>query len=296
MSRAANDGAAGSRGAGRMRIATISESRELGDCLQLDPAARIADADELADLLEEGPESERESALGAGVATALMLAGAAALLLAIAAVVVMRRAPEPGPTTPRRASADPKTPDGRSPDDPRPDNTGPDETPESTSETTGPDESPKPGPETPPETTPETTPPEETGPARERSSELVRRLTESGHFRLDQRLSDARLKPASLGTEVLWLDDRRFVTSDLSGLVLVHDAKTGETLRQFATRGEIIDIAYLGNLSTYHVKLPTGQMIKAQTANTRRLSRRDFTWEDRVWLSWSDTAAVLLRE
>ena len=217
--------------------------RLIDDCLQLDPAARIADADELADLLEEGPESERESALGAGVATALMLAGAAALLLAIAAVVVMRRAPEPGPTTPRRASADPKTPDGRSPDDPRPDNTGPDETPESTSETTGPDESPKPGPETPPETTPETTPPEETGPARERSSELVRRLTESGHFRLDQRLSDARLKPASLGTEVLWLDDRRFVTSDLSGLVLVHDAKTGETLRQFATRGEIIDIA-----------------------------------------------------
>ena len=66
--------------------------------------------------------------------------------------------------------------------------------------------------------------------------------------------------------------------------------------RRNAVQGEIIDIAYLGNLSTYHVKLPTGQMIKAQTANTRRLSRRDFTWEDRVWLSWSDTAAVLLRE
>ena len=66
--------------------------------------------------------------------------------------------------------------------------------------------------------------------------------------------------------------------------------------RRNAVQGTIIDIAYLGNLSTYHVKLPTGQMIKAQTANTRRLSRRDFTWEDRVWLSWSDTAAVLLRE
>ena len=37
-------------------------------------------------------------------------------------------------------------------------------------------------------------------------------------------------------------------------------------------------------------------MVKAQTANTRRLSRRDFTWEDTVWLSWTDTAAVLLRE
>ncbi len=60
-------------------------------------------------------------------------------------------------------------------------------------------------------------------------------------------------------------------------------------------QGKIIDIAYLGNLSTYHVELSNGQMIKAQTANTRRLSRRDFSWEDTVWLSWTDTAAVLLK-
>ncbi|MEX1233695.1 MAG: ABC transporter ATP-binding protein [Roseovarius sp.] len=61
-----------------------------------------------------------------------------------------------------------------------------------------------------------------------------------------------------------------------------------------ALKGKILDIAYLGNLSTYHVKLETGQVIKAQTANTRRLSRRSFTWEDTVWLSWTDTAGVLL--
>ncbi|EAQ24463.1 putrescine ABC transporter, ATP-binding protein [Roseovarius sp. 217] len=67
------------------------------------------------------------------------------------------------------------------------------------------------------------------------------------------------------------------------------------TDRRNAVQGKIIDIAYLGNLSTYHVALPNGQMIKAQTANTRRLSRRGFTWEDIVWLSWTDTAAVLLK-
>ena len=61
-----------------------------------------------------------------------------------------------------------------------------------------------------------------------------------------------------------------------------------------AVQGEILDIAYLGNLSTYHVKLANGQVIKSQTANTRRLSRRAFTWEDKVWLSWTDTAAVVL--
>lgn len=63
-----------------------------------------------------------------------------------------------------------------------------------------------------------------------------------------------------------------------------------------AVQGKILDIAYLGNLSTYHVELPGGMIIKAQTANTRRISRRNFTWEDTVWLSWTATAGVLLAE
>ncbi|MGC3938110.1 ABC transporter ATP-binding protein [Roseobacter sp. EG26] len=63
-----------------------------------------------------------------------------------------------------------------------------------------------------------------------------------------------------------------------------------------AVEGKVLDIAYLGNLSTYHVELPGGQIIKAQTANTRRVSRRGFTWEDPVWISWTATAAVLLEQ
>lgn len=61
-------------------------------------------------------------------------------------------------------------------------------------------------------------------------------------------------------------------------------------------KGEIVDIAYLGNMSTYHVKIPGGLVIKAQSANTRRLSRRAFTWEDEVWLSWTLTAGSVLSE
>jgi putrescine transport system ATP-binding protein len=61
-----------------------------------------------------------------------------------------------------------------------------------------------------------------------------------------------------------------------------------------ALQGKVLDIAYLGNLSTYHVQLPGGQIIKAQTANTRRIARRDITWEDPVWISWSATAGVML--
>lgn len=59
-------------------------------------------------------------------------------------------------------------------------------------------------------------------------------------------------------------------------------------------QGKVLDIAYLGNLSTYHVELPDGTVIKSQTANTRRIARRSFTWEDKVWLSWTATAGVML--
>jgi len=63
-----------------------------------------------------------------------------------------------------------------------------------------------------------------------------------------------------------------------------------------AVQGRILDIAYLGNISTYHVELPTGAVIKAQAANTRRIARRAYTWEDTVWLSWTATAGVLLAD
>ncbi|MEL6800664.1 MAG: ABC transporter ATP-binding protein [Pseudomonadota bacterium] len=66
------------------------------------------------------------------------------------------------------------------------------------------------------------------------------------------------------------------------------------TDRNNVVQGRVHDIAYLGNISTYHVMLASGQIIKAQTANNRRLSRRSFTWEDEVYLSWSDTAGLIL--
>ena len=70
-------------------------------------------------------------------------------------------------------------------------------------------------------------------------------------------------------------------------------AERPEGLRNIV-QGKVLDIAYLGNMSTYHVELPTGHVIKAQAANTRRISRRSYTWDDTVWLSWSDTAGIVL--
>jgi putrescine transport system ATP-binding protein len=66
------------------------------------------------------------------------------------------------------------------------------------------------------------------------------------------------------------------------------------TDRNNVVQGKVLDIAYLGNLSTYHVALPNGIIIKAQMANARRRESLPFTWEDEVWLSWTDTAGVVL--
>ncbi|MCA0846159.1 ABC transporter ATP-binding protein [Salipiger thiooxidans] len=60
--------------------------------------------------------------------------------------------------------------------------------------------------------------------------------------------------------------------------------------------GKVIDIAYLGNISTYHVELRSGLMIKAQMVNARRLSNRHITWEDEVWIGFTETAGVVLEE
>ncbi|MCK0126668.1 ABC transporter ATP-binding protein [Gelidibacter sp. F2691] len=59
-------------------------------------------------------------------------------------------------------------------------------------------------------------------------------------------------------------------------------------------RGKVLDIAYLGNMSTYVIETSTGEHIKAQAANTRRIRRRAITWEQEVWLSFTDTAGVVL--
>ncbi|MCV2873545.1 ABC transporter ATP-binding protein [Defluviimonas sp. WL0050] len=58
--------------------------------------------------------------------------------------------------------------------------------------------------------------------------------------------------------------------------------------------GTVHDIAYLGNISTYKVEVAGGRMIKAQVANDRRIARRDISWDDKVWLSFTDTAGVVL--
>lgn len=61
-----------------------------------------------------------------------------------------------------------------------------------------------------------------------------------------------------------------------------------------AFRATVEDIRYIGNLSTYRVKLADGRRVVAQIANQQRLVERTVTWDDEVWVLWAEDAGTLL--
>jgi len=58
--------------------------------------------------------------------------------------------------------------------------------------------------------------------------------------------------------------------------------------------GEVVHIAYLGDLSIYHVRLRSGQMISAQLQNGQRFRNGTPTWGDEVRLCWDADSCVVL--
>jgi putrescine transport system ATP-binding protein len=58
-------------------------------------------------------------------------------------------------------------------------------------------------------------------------------------------------------------------------------------------RGAVQDIAYLGDLSIYLVKLPTGKVVRVTQPNTSRHAEA-IAWEQQVYLSWDATSPVVV--
>jgi putrescine transport system ATP-binding protein len=63
-----------------------------------------------------------------------------------------------------------------------------------------------------------------------------------------------------------------------------------------AVEGEIVDLAYLGSHTNYHLKLATGKRVAASVPNSARHREEVPTWGDRVWASWSRSAIVVLTD
>jgi putrescine transport system ATP-binding protein len=58
-------------------------------------------------------------------------------------------------------------------------------------------------------------------------------------------------------------------------------------------RGAVQDIAYLGDLSIYLVRLPTGKVVRVTQPNTSRHAEA-ITWDQQVYLSWDATSPVVV--
>lgn len=59
-------------------------------------------------------------------------------------------------------------------------------------------------------------------------------------------------------------------------------------------KGVVHDIAYLGGISVYYIRLENGQIVQCSMTNRER--RADHaTWDDEVFISWEDTSGVVLR-
>ncbi|MFC3321093.1 ABC transporter ATP-binding protein [Mesorhizobium cantuariense] len=61
-----------------------------------------------------------------------------------------------------------------------------------------------------------------------------------------------------------------------------------------AIEGEVYDIAYLGDMTVYHVRLDDGQVVRASTMNAARITEDPLTWNDRAWVSFRPDAGVVL--
>jgi putrescine transport system ATP-binding protein len=58
--------------------------------------------------------------------------------------------------------------------------------------------------------------------------------------------------------------------------------------------GLVTDVGYLGTLSIYKVRLDNGLVLKAAAMNESRQAARTVHVNNRVWLSWTPEAGVLL--
>ncbi len=71
-------------------------------------------------------------------------------------------------------------------------------------------------------------------------------------------------------------------------------AKKPNGTKSNAVAGEIWDIAYLGDMTVYNVKLGDGSIVKASMLNAARSAAEQLTWGDKAWLTFAPDAGIVL--
>jgi putrescine transport system ATP-binding protein len=74
--------------------------------------------------------------------------------------------------------------------------------------------------------------------------------------------------------------------------IAIHKKEPKE--KRNSVKGIVVEIAYLGDVSIYHIKLNTGKIIMATIPNLDRITDQEMTWDDEVYLSWRPSSGVIL--
>ena len=60
--------------------------------------------------------------------------------------------------------------------------------------------------------------------------------------------------------------------------------------------GEVVEMVYFGDHTTYHLKTSTGKVIQAQEINNTRDLSCGLTWGDKAYMQWDAQAMVVLTQ
>ena len=60
--------------------------------------------------------------------------------------------------------------------------------------------------------------------------------------------------------------------------------------------GVIEELSYFGSFTVFRLRLASGKILAVSQANVMRQREHEFTWGDRVWAHWSQTAHVVLTQ
>jgi len=78
--------------------------------------------------------------------------------------------------------------------------------------------------------------------------------------------------------------------------ITVQDIAQADTAAHNSLTGVVQEIAYLGGISIYHVRIPNGTLVQVQLTNLARLTEPLLTWDQEVRLSWLPESGVLLTQ
>ena len=102
------------------------------------------------------------------------------------------------------------------------------------------------------------------------------------HLDLDVDLDDGMEVTVAIRPEKIYIEKTQPVDED------------GKLLKDNYTTGIVTEIAYMGDISIYHVKLNSGKVVITTLPNVDRFNKGLPTWDDKVFLSWDPESCVTL--